>query len=611
MTRHWNQKHILIVIFLLSCGVLCAFSFALYRQSTVVEHHDQWVAHSYEVLRKSRRILTLTLDVETGQRGYILTGAPNFLDPYTRASKELDNALNDLKRETIDNPPQQKIIEQMIHDMDSYRLLLSTQIKLYEKHGIKALTKRDLNESRQAMDGVRTDLERVIGIEKDLLKQRTILTQNEQSNYRLTLFLGSGLAIACLAIANLMIVALLHTKRRTEQQLHDYEERLRLVMEGINDGIYEYDPTHQRIDLSPSYVRLLGYDPKEISGDADRFIALIHPDDVAEALAEADRFITGKIPIYASVYRIKHRDGGWRWILSRGIILRNEQGQVLRMVGTHTDITEQKAREAELQQLNQDLESFAYIASHDLRAPLVNLKGFSGEIDYALNEVRQVILPCSEYLPASDKERLTMTLDRDIPESLNFIRAAVEKMDVLTSSILDMSRIGRREYARAMVDTNQIVKRCLDSLAYEIGRRKVTVECENLPTVFSDAIAMEQIFGNILDNAIKYLDPVRPGQIWISARQVENHTEFTIRDNGRGIGAQDRAKVFDIFRRAANVSDIRGAGMGMAYVKAIVRKIGGHIWFDSVLDEGSAFTFILPNRISPSATVHSAVSEKT
>lgn len=608
MIHHWNHKRILVAIFLLSCGVLCSFTYALYRQSRVVEHHDQWVAHSYEVLRKSRRILTLTLDVETGQRGYILTGAPNFLEPYTRASKELDNALADLKRETIDNPPQQAIAGQLVHDMDAYRLLLSTQIMLYEKHGIKALNKRDLNDSRRAMDGVRTDLERIIGIEKDLLKERTILTQNEQSNYQLTLFLGSGLAIVGLTFANLMILGLLMTKRRTERQLHDYEERLKLVMDGIDDGIYEYDPKTQRLDLSPSYRRLLGYDPKEIAGDVERFAALVHPDDIADATAERERFISGAIPHYASVYRIKHRDGGWRWILSRGVILRNAHGEILRMVGTHADITEQKAREAELQQLNQDLESFAYIASHDLRAPLVNLKGFSGEIDYALNDARQAILQCVQHLAPGDRERVTTALERDIPESLNFIRAAVEKMDVLTSSILDMSRIGRREYANVIVDTNQIVKRCLDTLAYEISRRRVTVECETLPDVQSDAVALEQIFGNILDNAIKYLDPARPGLIQITSRQVENQTEFTIRDNGRGIAAQDRAKVFDIFRRAANVSDIRGAGMGMAYVKAITRKIGGHIWFDSVIDEGTAFVFRLPNLAT---TIPSAIQNTT
>ncbi len=602
----WNQRHILAGVFLLSCAVLSAFTYALYRQSAVVEHHDQWVAHSYEVLRKARRILTLTLDVETGQRGYILTGAPNFLEPYTSAERELDEGLNDLKRETVDNPQEQMVIDRLMRDMSAYRLILSTQILLYQKQGIKALTKRDLNESRQAMSRVRTDLETLISSEKDLLKARMILTQNEQRHYQTTLFVGAGMAIVCLFFANLAILGLLTYKRRTEERLHAYEERLRLVLEGINDGIYEFDPINKTIELSPSYRELLGYDPKEISGDMEKFTALLHPDDLDTALEEAERYYSGEIPNYASLFRVKHRDGGWRWILSRGVALRDARGVVRRMVGTHTDITEQKAREAELLQLNQDLESFAYIASHDLRAPLVNLKGFSGEIDYALNDVRQAIQRAVEQLPKAEQERVTHALERDIPESLNFIRAAVEKMDVLTTSILDMSRIGRREYAHATVDMNQLVKRCLDSLAYEIGRRHVGVECADLPNVQSDALAIEQIFGNILDNAVKYLDPSREGHIAITARQVENVTEFTVRDNGRGIGAQDRSKVFDIFRRAANVSDIRGAGMGMAYVKAIVRKIGGRIWFDSTLGEGTSFTFCIPNRIRSNAQSEAA-----
>ncbi|MBV8939864.1 MAG: HAMP domain-containing histidine kinase, partial [Alphaproteobacteria bacterium] len=267
---------------------------------------------------------------------------------------------------------------------------------------------------------------------------------------------------------------------------------------------------------------------------------------------------------------------------------------VRRMVGTHTDITEQKEKEEQLKHLNADLESFAYIASHDLRAPLVNLRGFAGELELALKEALPLVDKAAAALKPKEQETIQTAFQKDIPESLGFIHTAVDKMDMLTTAILDLSRIGRREYRDELVDTTAVVKRCLDTLAYEIQTKKIQVTCEDLPPLLIDPLALEQIFSNILDNAVKYLDPSRPGMIRIQAKQLPGAVEFSIEDNGKGIAIVDRHKVFDIFRRAGNSSNVRGIGIGMAFVKTTLRRLGGKIWFESAPGMGATFCFTIP-----------------
>ena len=265
-----------------------------------------------------------------------------------------------------------------------------------------------------------------------------------------------------------------------------------------------------------------------------------------------------------------------------------------RLIGTHTDITEQKKREERLSQLNDEMETFTYIASHDLRSPLVNLRGFARELRQAVDSIKPVTERMMGQLLEDERTILKRALEDDIPEALRFIESATQRMDTLTTAVLDLSRIGRREYSNEVVDVEAIVQKCLNALNYEISLGGTKVTCEELPVVMSDPLALEQVFSNLLDNAVKYLDPARPGEISITVRETSSDIIFAVQDNGRGIAEYDRQKVFEIFRRARNTGDVRGLGMGMAFVKATVQKLGGAIWCDSHLGSGTTFYVRLP-----------------
>ncbi len=250
----------------------------------------------------------------------------------------------------------------------------------------------------------------------------------------------------------------------------------------------------------------------------------------------------------------------------------------------------------ELEAINEEMETFAYITSHDLRSPLRNLKGFSGELHRGLDIILPMLETLLPKLSEVEQELLQKEVCERIPRALAYINIASDKMEQMTDAILKLSRLGRRDIVFEPVDTNMIVMDCLESLAYQIDKSCTKVNVDDLPVIQGDRAYIEQIFANLLDNAIKYMKPECPGKIDITSMVDGDFIQFSVRDNGCGIAEENMHKVFEIFRRAGNVENIPGEGMGMPYVRAIVRKHGGNIWCESVLGEGSVFHFTIAQR---------------
>jgi GAF domain-containing protein len=250
----------------------------------------------------------------------------------------------------------------------------------------------------------------------------------------------------------------------------------------------------------------------------------------------------------------------------------------------------------ELEQSNEEVRRFAYIVSHDLRAPLVNLKGFAAELRLALSEIESVMSTVGDHLDEEQKKALSHALEEDAPEALAFIDTSATHMDHFISALLKLSRLGRRELKLELVDVNGIVETCLQTLAHQIAESQTEVSVGQLPEIVADQTSIEQIVGNILSNAIKYLRPDRPGKVEITAVQGEDETLFQIRDNGRGIAPQNMDKVFAPFRRAGN-EDVPGDGMGLAYVQALVRRHAGRIWCESEPGVGTLMSFTIPHHL--------------
>jgi signal transduction histidine kinase len=262
-------------------------------------------------------------------------------------------------------------------------------------------------------------------------------------------------------------------------------------------------------------------------------------------------------------------------------------------------------RTADLREANNEIQRFAYIVSHDLRSPLVNIMGFTSELEQLRTDIFRRIAAlgraaassspappaASEAEPVLDGE--DKQLSQDFSEALDFIKSSIAKMDRLISAILNLTREGRREFEPVRIDTRELIEAIVTTVAHQAAEAQAQIRVAPLPDIVSDRLALEQIFSNLIDNALKYLKPGVPGDITVRGRTKLGFAIFEIADNGRGIDPKDHQRIFDLFRRAGT-QDKPGQGIGLAHVRALVRRLGGTMSVSSELNSGSTFTITLP-----------------
>ena len=253
-------------------------------------------------------------------------------------------------------------------------------------------------------------------------------------------------------------------------------------------------------------------------------------------------------------------------------------------------------RTRDLSRANEEIQRFAYIVSHDLRSPLVNVMGFTGELEAATKALGAQIDALEEKAPELIEEEARVAAREDLPESIGFIRASTQKMDRLINSILKLSREGKRNLAPETLDLAQIAEGIVATLQHRLDEIGAEVRIERpMPPLVSDRLAVEQMLSNLIENSVKYLKPGRPGRIVVSARQDGQRVAIEVADNGRGIDPKDHQRVFDLFRRSGQ-QDQPGEGIGLAHVRALAYRLGGLVDCRSALDQGATFTISLPAR---------------
>jgi signal transduction histidine kinase len=243
----------------------------------------------------------------------------------------------------------------------------------------------------------------------------------------------------------------------------------------------------------------------------------------------------------------------------------------------------------------QETESFLYSVSHDLRTPLVNLHGFTEELQHSVSELNQ----CIRY-PEKDSaghDRKAMILESEIPKSISYIRAAAGRFSTIINALLGLSRAGRVEYKKEKVEPLPIIMRVVDSLQAMIAKQQAEVKVAPIPAVIGDKAAIEQIFGNLISNALQYLDPTRRGVISIGVESPGGESigqvVIFVRDNGLGISEIGLEKLFLPFQRF-HQNRVQGEGIGLSLVKKMVTKQGGKIWCTSELGVGTTFYVSFP-----------------
>ena len=288
------------------------------------------------------------------------------------------------------------------------------------------------------------------------------------------------------------------------------------------------------------------------------------------------------------------------WLVRRSAQARDDAENRLRDAYANLEAVVDE-RTADLREANNEIQRFAYIVSHDLRSPLVNIMGFTSEIEELGGDIFRRVSSLT-HVPADGPplasgevalEGADQQLSADFSEALGFIKSSIAKMDRLISAILNLTREGRREFQPEKIDVREFVEAIVSTLAHQAAEAQAEIHVEPLPNIISDRLALEQIFSNLIDNAIKYLKNGVPGEIRIRGRTKLGYAIFEISDNGRGIDPKDHQRIFDLFRRAGT-QDKPGQGIGLAHVRALVRRLGGTMSVSSELNAGSTFTITLP-----------------
>jgi len=287
--------------------------------------------------------------------------------------------------------------------------------------------------------------------------------------------------------------------------------------------------------------------------------------------------------------------------------LRDAQDAIIGYLLIGTDNTARKLVEAEqkkldqrlrdqtalLSEANEEIQRFVYIVSHDLRSPLVNIMGFASELDVWRKQIFERLAALRAQIGGEQGGESDEALRTDVEEALSFIKSSVVKMDRLIGALLKLSREGQRQFQPQFIDMSQLLRSTLEALAHQAQDVNAKISIGELPTITSDRLALEQVFSNLMDNAVKYLRAGVPGSIAVRATESDGAITYEVHDNGRGIDTKDRERIFDLFRRSG-IQDRPGDGIGLAHTRALVRRLGGSINVESEPDRGSIFKVTLP-----------------
>ncbi len=363
----------------------------------------------------------------------------------------------------------------------------------------------------------------------------------------------------------------------TSQALLESERRFTTATNIANVGIWDWPDLGKPAQWwSPTIHRMLGYDPGEIDASFETFASLLHTDDRAASLEALDRHLETGTP-YRVEYRLRCKRGIYRWFLGSGEASRDTAGRVSSMIGSIQDIHDLRVaqdtlrRNSErLERANHDLDHFAYIASHDLRAPL---RGMDSLAEWIIEDIGSTV-------PQSARDKLDM------------LRRRIDRMDRLLSDILAYSRAGKRESAPEKIDCNRLLAEIVE---WENPPDSFDIETDgSLPSIMASRTLMEQVLSNLVANVVKHHDR-QDGRAVLSYRQSKTLHHFTLTDDGPGIPEKFHGRIFKMFQTLRPRDEIEGSGIGLAIVKRTVESAGGTVTVTSpVTDRGTAIAFTLP-----------------
>jgi len=375
-----------------------------------------------------------------------------------------------------------------------------------------------------------------------------------------------------------------------KEALRISEERLSSALDAANEGLFDWNFKTKGTYFSPRFFFLLGYEPDDLPASYNTWKNLLIPEDVEKFDQLISEYQERKRTNHEIELRMKTQAGKIHWILSRGKIVEWDiDGTPVRMVGTYIEITERrlvedeirtlnemleqrvKERTSQLETANKELEAFSYSVSHDLRAPLRAIDGFS-----------RILI--EDYAPFMNIET---------ERYLKIIQDNAQQMGHLIDDLLAFSRLSRQPLKKQVINTVDLVHIAYEDLTSERGDRLIKFIVGELPNSQGDHALLKQVWINLISNAIKFTRNQENAIIEVGCNYKEGVQTFFIKDNGVGFDMQYADKVFGVFQRLHRSDEYEGTGVGLAIVQRIINRHGGQIWVEAQPGNGATFYFTL------------------
>lgn len=558
--------------------ILCGVGALSYRVLREENADEAWVSHAHRVIETLDALLTDLVDAETGQRGFLLTGKSSYLQPYSSALARLQSEIDATRKFTADDPGQQRRLDRMTPLIASTLAELRKTISLRREQGMAAsLAVVQTGEGKHSMDQIRSLISQMKQEETEHLKQRLTRDGVTTRNARFLILGGYSFSLAILLAAGLLVYQQMGKRARAEVELGHSEERFRMMVLNVEDyAIYLLDPSGHVLTWNIGAERMKGYREEEIIGKHDSIFYT--PEDRSSSLPERNLEIADREGhLLAEGWQVR-KDGSRFWASVVWTALRNETGDLRGFGKVMRDLTTQKQNEEEmkvrngqLQTANKELEAFCYSVSHDLRAPLRSIDGFS-----------QAVL-----------EDQADRLDDQGKAYLGRIRAATQRMGDLIDDLLNLSRVTRAEISCKPTDLSEMALSVIAELRRQQPTRQVELVVAPDLRANVDPRLMRIVMENLLGNSWKFTSKREHARIEFGCTGQNGSSALFVRDNGAGFDPAYSHRLFGAFQRLHAMSEFPGTGIGLATIQRIIHRHGGSVWAEGAVDRGATFYFRL------------------
>lgn len=575
----------------------CAFLILLiggitYRNLDDLNKSSDLLTQTYKVNVELEQIFSYLKDAETGQRGFIITNDPLYLDPFESGRENINNSIAELKELSRDN-------QNLQNNLQELAVLIDKRIGNFEKsfrfssvgNYEDANFKESFLNGKKLMDTIRTKITGMIDYENNVLKNRQ---DTYESNLKITpLFLYSVLLISLILmfLAYSKIIRDLKKLKLSNKQLEIFKESTKQSEIIGQQGNWIWDIEGNRFSYSDNLYRILGEEPQSFEPTIENFFEFVHPEDLEKLHEDIEKMMKDKdLPfIY---YRIIKKNGDIKHFKACAK-LHTSADDNKQLLGVTTDITDEienyrtlEERNLELERNNKELSAFNYVASHDLQEPLRKIQTFLSRLE--------------------DKESSKFSESGLL--YIERIKNASTRMRLLIDDLLQFSRTNRADKAFEVSDINLLLEGAKQDLAEIISEEDAKIHAETFPSINVIPFQIQQLFFNLISNSLKYKSKKRKPVINISYSKIRASEEKKIikplktyyhkiifADNGIGFDNEYAEKIFVLFNRLHNKDEYSGTGIGLSICKKIVENHHGFIMANGEPNVGATFTIYFPS----------------